>query len=186
MSDTLREDIIKSEAAERMLNTVSPIYDNSYVGLWMFEAIGREYDILLSLIESLKTELFPDTATWMLELWEKRYGLAVNPSLSKEERRRRIKLKQTPGGAFNPRKVENLAEAVTGFSARVEENIAPYTFAVYLTTTGTNDEGLRRSLNRVKPSHLSFVILYEESVTGEFMTGIGMQSYKHFELQQVN
>lgn len=32
----------ESEAAKRMLSRISPIYDNSYVGKWLYEVMGRE------------------------------------------------------------------------------------------------------------------------------------------------
>ena len=37
-----RDVIITSPTAEKMLKRVSPIYDDSYVGLWIFQAIGIE------------------------------------------------------------------------------------------------------------------------------------------------
>lgn len=186
MSDTLREDILQSEAGQRMIETVTPIYDNSYVGLWMFEAMGREWDSFVNIIESLKSELDPDTATWMLPLWERRYGLQTDTSLSYDERRRKIRQRRTNKRTFNPRRVEQMAENITGLPARVVESIADYTFAVYLTATTSDDETLRRAIKRLKPSHMSFEIRYEQGVPGEIAAGGAISEYKRFTMAQVN
>ena len=183
---TLREIIITSDAAERMLNNTTPIYDNSKIALYMFEAIGREYDAVSAILDELPAQLNPETATWLLPLWERRFGLITDESLSLEERRRRIRLRRKHIGAFNPQKVKELAENLTGLIARVAENVGPYTFAVYLSATMTSDDALRRQIKKLKPSHQSFEIRYEQNVTNTLEIGGNINSYKHFELGQVN
>ena len=186
MADTLREVIITSPAAERMLNNTTPIYDDSKIALYMFEGIGREYDKVDKILEELPAQLFPETATWLLPLWERRYGLTTDESLSLEERRRKIRLRQHRTGAFNPQKVKDLAENLTGLIARVVEHVGPYTFAVYLSATMTSDDALRRQIKKLKPSHKSFEIRYEQNATNVIDIGGNINWYKHFELNQVN
>lgn len=186
MSDTLRSVIITSEAAERMLDRTTPIYDNSVVGLYLFEAIGREYDMLNQIIEELPDQLNPDTATWLLGHWERRYGLTTDESISLDDRRRRIRIRQKHTGAFNPYKIRQLAENITGLSARVEEHTAPYTFAVYLSSTSSDAEELRKAIRKIKPSHLSFEIGYEQGVSNEVYVGGNVDLYKNFVLPQAN
>ena len=184
MSDT-RDQIITSPAADRMIGRVSPIYDDSVIGLSMFEAIGREYDALLDIINDLPNQLYPDTATWMLVLWERRYGLD-GTGLTIEQRRRQIRMRRVSKGAFNPARVERLAYDITGFSARVEENVGPYTFAVYLTAVTAEESVLRAKLRKLKPSHLSFVIRYEQYVSGQLYMGGNIACFADFSLSQVN
>jgi len=43
---SLRDTILQSESAKKMIEMVTPIYDESYIGLWMFEIIGRKLDEL--------------------------------------------------------------------------------------------------------------------------------------------
>lgn len=186
MSDRLRDIIITSETADRMLNETTPIYDNSKIGLYMFEAMGREYDSVRAIVEDLPNQLNPETATWLLPLWERRFGLPTDETMSLEERRRKIRLRRRHTGAFNPDKVKRLAENMTGLSARVVQNVGPYTFAVYLSATSSSDEALRKAIKKLKPSHYSFEIRYEQGVTGEVVIGGNINCYKNFTLAQVN
>lgn len=70
MDATQRDIILKSESGNRMIDTVSPIYEESYVGCWMYEIMGREYDKLWDIIKSLPSQLFPESVTWAIELWD--------------------------------------------------------------------------------------------------------------------
>ena len=189
MSDTLREEIITSPAAERFLTRVTPIYDNSLVGLYVFEAMGKEFDSVNQIIDELPAQLNPDTATWLLPLWERRYGIPTDTTLSLEERRRKIRLRRIRKkytGAFNTHKVQQLAENLTGISARVVNHISAYTFAVYLAAMTTEEEELRKTIQQLKPSHYSFEIRYEQNVPSEIGIGGIIAQYKHFDLPQVN
>ena len=176
MSDSLREDILKSEAGQRMIETVTPIYDNSYVALWMFEAMGREWDSFVSIIESLKTELNIETATWMLPLWERRYGVPTDVSLTLEERRQQIRLKRMRFGAISPFKIWELAKNMTGLEAQVNEYIPLYTFEVVLPYISKGDSAFRKKLRKVKPSHLACMVNYELSQTVELYRGVATMS----------
>lgn len=186
MSDTLRKIIITSESAERMLEMTTPIYDNSKIALYCFEAMGREFDRINKILDDFPAQLSPETATWLLPLWERRYGLTTDESLPLEERRRKIRLRRKHTGAFNPQKVVELAENMTGLSARVVEHVAPYTFAIYLSATSGNDEALKRQIKKLKPSHQSFEVRYEQGATGTIDIGGAVRYYKDFVLKQVN
>lgn len=63
--------------ALRMLSRISPIYDRSYVGKWIFEVMGADMDDVRLRFEELRAQAFPETATWGLFYWEQRYGLPV-------------------------------------------------------------------------------------------------------------
>ena len=163
--DNLRSQIITSEAADRMLNRVSPIYDDSYVGLWVFEAIGREYDDLHELISSFPAQAFPDTATWAIELWEKRYDIVPDSSLSLEERRKKVISAIGISKPFTPYILEKLLSDMTGRRAIVEDVVGPYTFGVYLESTveqhDTDFSAICSTIERYKPSHLSYEIAFQ-------------------------
>ena len=69
-------DIIHSPEAETFLRMVTKgFYDNSYIGLWMYEVIGREWDEMRAWAEGLKTEINPQTCTWSVAIWEWVYGI---------------------------------------------------------------------------------------------------------------
>ena len=78
------------ESAKRMLSRITRIYDKSYVGKWIFEVMGAEIDLMWDRIEELKLQASPGSATWGIQYWEQRYGIPPDPSLTLEERRKRI------------------------------------------------------------------------------------------------
>lgn len=57
------ENFPTSPAAKRMIKTVSPIYDKSYVAKWIFQVMGLEIDEAWQFIEELRLQAFPETAT---------------------------------------------------------------------------------------------------------------------------
>lgn len=165
MSDTLREDILQSAAGQRMIETVTPIYDNSYVGLWMFEAMGREWDAFLGVVEDLKTELVPETATWMLELWERRYGITPPSTATIEQRRQEIARMRMKPMPMTPYRLEQYIEAATGRKATVTENVDDYTFSISI-TSGHGDDTLdyhtiKKYIDSHKPSHMAYELFQQ-------------------------
>lgn len=169
MSDTLRDEIITSKTAARMLSRVTPIYDNSYVGLWIFEALGREYDRTWEIIETMPAQLTPETATWAIELWEQRYGIVPNAELTLEERRRRVILARSVPSPFCPASLQRYIKNLTGRESEVYDNVASYTFGVYITQSETMRETdfdtLLAYLRRQKPSHMSFELAMQSTET---------------------
>ena len=167
MAETLRETIITSETADRMLDRVSPIYDNSYVGLWMFEAIGREYDKAWYIVRTLPDQLFPETVTWAIELWERRYGIVPQPSQTLEERRAAILAARTIPAPFTPAVLEKFIYNLTGRTSEIVSYVRPYTFGVYI----ENTEGMRDAdlaaiatyINKNKHSHMSYDLVFQAS-----------------------
>lgn len=163
--DMLRGTIITSKCADRMLRRVSPIYDNSYVGLWMFEAIGREYDKLWEIVESLDNQMFPETATWAIQLWERRYGIPINTTKTIEERRRALLAARGIPRAFTPYSLENLISGLTSAKVICEDYISPYTFGICIESTDSqicvDYDSVKSTVNRHKPSHLSYEVYFQ-------------------------
>ena len=54
-----------SESAKKMLSYVSQeFYEKSYIGKWLFQVMGLEYDTAREVVEQLPKQFFPETATW--------------------------------------------------------------------------------------------------------------------------
>ena len=153
-----RDDIIKSASAARMLETVSPIYDDSHVGLWLFEVIGREYDGIWDIIKSLPEQLFPETATWGLELWERRYGITTDASIDLETRRAAVLKRREKKGPLNPALLESLLEELTGRKITVVEDNPHYRFVIQVQEgkTAVDYAAMVSRVNKIKPSHLAY------------------------------
>lgn len=165
----LKDSILTNITARRMVNHVSPIYSNSYVGLWIFEAISREYEEAWGLIRTLPDQLFPELATWAIELWEQRYGIRPDPSLDIEERRRRVVIRRTVPRPMNPETLITMIFNITRRRAEVEEHTGPYTFGVYIDNT---DGGLQVDMQAIidlirrhKQAHKSFDLAFQSSAT---------------------
>lgn len=165
MSDNLREEIITSESAKRMVSRVSPIYDDAYVGLWVFQAIGIEYDKLWAILDSMPDQLFPESATWSIGLWEQRYGISTDESLNIDERRQAVIEMRAIPSPLTPARMEAYLKAMTGRVCHIEDYVAPYTFGVYLgdylgDAIPVSQILIREYLNKHKQSHMSYTLAF--------------------------
>lgn len=161
------ENFPTSPAAKRMLKTVSPIYDKSYIAKWIFQVMGLEIDEAWQFIEELRLQAFPETATWGIKYWEQRYNIPPDESLSIEERRQRVIIKRGKRSPMNPARIERIVRDVTGREDMVTEQNGEYTFYIsILPGESTVDyQELIDTIKSVKPSHLAFKVLFETDVS---------------------
>lgn len=164
------EDFPKSESAKRMLSYVTQgFYDKSYVGKWMFEVMGREYDSARELIEDLPNQFFPETATWGLMYHEIKWGLPVLNHLSPEERRKIIIQKRDFKAPMTPYRMEEYLSAITGFKVTVADvhdrgefdfhPPHPNVFQVTFVGEGRLDvEEARKIIKEIRQSHTAFYV----------------------------
>lgn len=157
-----------SKSAKKMLGYVSDgFYDNSYVGKWLFEVMGQEYDMALEAVEELPAQFFPETATWGLMYHEIKWGLPVRMHLSYEERRKLIYQKRNFKAPMTPCQMEIYLRDATGFEVHVADAcdlgeygfVPPHSnvFKVYFIGEGTLDTRLVfEILDRLKQSHTTY------------------------------
>lgn len=118
------------EMAKDMLSMVSPIYDESYVGKWIFQIMGLAMAMASDTIRSFDNEGFPNTASNTLALWEAAYGIETNPSLTDEERRQAIITKRNYKRPMNPVRIADMVTNITGRPSYVRENTDVYEYEV--------------------------------------------------------
>ncbi|MCL2087660.1 MAG: YmfQ family protein, partial [Oscillospiraceae bacterium] len=175
--------IVSSASARRMLWMVTRgFYDRSRLGLWMFEAMGREYDEMAEWTQNLALEFFPQTCTWSIGFWEQLYGIESDVSLPLDFRRGRIRAKKLQKPPLNPARIEAAIFALTGVPIALVESDEPYTFEVVLKPTDDepNHSLMFRTIRAIKPSHLSFTtILPLNSETKLTTTAAFLQSTTH-------
>lgn len=164
-------DIIRSPTAENMLGMVTRgFYDKSYIALWLFEVIGREYDDMDKWSREIKREIFIQTCTWSIDIWEWVYGISTNPELPLAQRRAQIMAKQLQRPPINPAQIEGLLAAFTGCPVTVTDPSRPYTFSLLVDESNAqfpvNYKAARELLNKVKPSHLATE--WNTIITAEF------------------
>lgn len=155
-----------SPTAQRMLKTVSPIYDEAYVGKWLFQVMGMEMDEVWQFFKELRLQSFPETATWGLIYWEQRYHIAPDNNLTIEERRQRVIIKRGKRKPMNPARIEQLTRDITQRQAVVTERNEEYVFfiAILPGEAQVDYHELIKMVRSVKPSHLSPVVLFETKV----------------------
>lgn len=107
-------------------------------------------------------QLFVQSATWGLELWEHQVGIATDPTLSLTERRKAVLEKLTASGNTTADMVRSIAETLTGYQARV---IMHQDYSFSLEFLGEQTElapidvsQVRAMVEQIKPAHLRFVI----------------------------
>lgn len=150
--------MLNSNNGIKMFDSISPVYKNSIIMKSLFEAIGMEFDTLDDLIEEVKFQLFPQTATWGLKYWEERCGLPTNTDEQLPERRNKVIAKLQSKHIINPKRMAMVLQKYTGADIKVIENTAPYSFEIDLigrTTFPKSLEQLYETVRKIKPSHLA-------------------------------
>lgn len=169
-----------SAAAKRMLDRVSPIYEQSYVGKWIYQVMGLEIDEARLAFEELRLQAFPETATWGLRYWEDRYGLPTDEARDLEERRAELLSRRGARAPMNPARVENIISSLLNLPVFVTEDVAPYTFAVEI-ATGERVVDLLRAYERlleIKPSHQAVqLITRHKTMDATARLGAGMMLF---------
>lgn len=155
----LMRTILTSPKAQEIINYVSPIYGNSYVGLWIFEAIGAVLGEIYDIGVALQNETNPATADLLLDIWEKHYGIVTDPTLTSEQRRARIIAKTQSRGPCNRVTLETaISAALGGVEVDIEENIAKNTFLVNIREVVDSINPAVAVIERMKPAHLIYQI----------------------------
>ena len=153
---------MKSEAAQRIIDYVSDVYGESYVGLWLFQVIGIVIDEVDAIIMDLFDEIFPERSEKLLPYWEKEYGIIPDDTLTLEERRANIKTKRQMIAPINPAKLYVYLLKI--LSDLVDKTV------VVTETTGSNKitidvigyvddlTGMKMIIDRLKPAHVIYEI----------------------------
>lgn len=187
-SEKIRE-ILTSEQGRKILDYISPIYDEAYVALWLLQAIGLRLDDIVNWSDDLWKEIIPQTAVWSLPYWESEYGIPTNPNLSITQRRNTLLAAIRTRAPMNPWKIAQIASNASGVPCRVEENTAKNTFRIYLSAISSpdiNENLVRTAVTRAKPSHLIFEIKYEQGASSTLYACMVSHTARKVTLRQVN
>lgn len=169
------------KVSQRMMSRVSPIYEKSYVGKWLFQVMGMEMEEAWDLFEELRQQPFPERTTWAIEYWERRYAIIPKPTDDLETRRRNIVMKRSIHLPMNPARMENMINGMTGGNTTLTENVDDYTFSITIDDPGPNmgTESVVKTVKEWKPSHQTFeyhiMVHAKEAIpirTGGLMTSL--------------
>lgn len=120
-------------------------------------------------------QLWVNSATWGLALWELLLDIIPDPAANQEDRRRSITAKLRGSGTCNAGMVSSVAQAITGYGCVVVEHPEDYTFSLILVgdKPGFVDIPTQRiidAVEQIKPAHLQFII---EGITWRDLEAMG-------------
>lgn len=136
--------------------------------------VSKELGRLYYHLEDLINQLFIDTATWGLSIYEKELRLLTNLNLSYEERREIIKAKLWGRGTTTKQMIKDTAEAFSGGEVDVIEYPEESKFIVkFIGVKGIprNMQGFIDMLETIKPAHLVYEFKYTFTVWNH-LTGL--------------
>lgn len=178
----MAEKILTSNEAKAIYNMVSPIYGESYVALWIFQAIGKALDKVSGYVEEVYEQLNPETATWLLPLWEERYGIIPGEDWTLEQRREAVISRRKFNAPITPIKLSDLVSAIVGVPVDIIENTGPNQFTVYIRRNIEVDKyaNALQFVDSTKAAHLIYLleIAAENATTLKNYVACGVSQYK--------
>lgn len=183
-----RENILTNELGDRMLDMVAPIYDNSKLTLYTFEAFGesltKETDFVAT--DFIK-QMFPQTVTWAIRLWEIQYGIIPDSSKTIEQRRQALMSVMYKNKPMTPYHIKQLIYAITGLDNDVEENTAPNTVTIAIYGYVQNLTGLRSELDEKLPAHINYVfnMAEREQIETTSYSGVGVHEFETINVEVI-
>lgn len=184
----LMQKILTSPEAQKITGYVSPIYGQSYVGLWLFQVIGLELDVLKNGVNDILNQAFPQTATWGLKYWEQEYGITPPADATIDQRRRDVLVKIQQRAPANPYRIELMVGKSAGAPAKVTERTAKNTFTVTITALPQNidSDKVKSVIDQIKPAHLIYNLQFVQGMQITEYTGCFMRLLKTQTIRQAN
>lgn len=169
--------ILTNSKAQEIIDYVSRIYGESYVGLWLFQVIGTELGTLCDIADELRYETTPATANLLLSYWENYYGIPEDSSLTVEQRQLRLIVKTQDRGPCTPERMATaVSSALGGVQVDVVERTGKNQFTVNIRQNVPSLAPAIAVIERMKPAHLIYTVqVATQTVSNaELMTAIAM------------
>lgn len=125
---------------------------------------------LRSAVTDTLAQLFVDSATWGLDLWEQWTGLPTDRSRPYAYRRSRITSKLRGQGSTTLAMIRDVAESFANGEVEIEERTAEYTIVIrFVSELGVppNISDLMDTVNEIKPAHLAVRYEYRFRTWGQ-------------------
>ena len=173
----LMEEILTNEKAQEIIDFVSQIYGNSYVGLWLYQAIGSVLGPVSDLSNELLLETNPTTTTLLISYWEQQYGIQGDPTMTIEQRRNAVIAAMSSKSACNPARLANaISAALGGAPVEILENTGQNKFTVNIRQAVKSYAPAIAVIEEMKPAHLIYSIqgVTQESADANINTALAM------------
>lgn len=184
----LSQRILTSETGRDFAGQVAPIYGDSFIGLWLFQVMGAEWDAVRKWCREIGPQTVPHTATWSLDFWEQEYGIPKDPAMGTAQRRKRILSYMRDRAPMNPVTLGRIASvAAANAEAEIEELTGPNHFTVWISAlpNAADVEKITAAVKRAKPAWLDFDVKYEQHDVGAVYTAGALQMSYDITMRQV-
>lgn len=185
----LMQKILTNAKAQEMIDFVSQIYGSSYVGLWLFQAIGSVLGPICDLAEQLEEETSPATTTLLIDYYEKEYGIQNDPTLTIEQRRNMVMAAMRSKGACNPARLANaISASLGGVPVEIFENTGQNEFTVNIRAAVRSYAPAIAVIERMKPAHLIYRLqgVTQESASTDIDMALAMTRAELYEIRATN
>lgn len=185
----LMQKILTNPKAQEIIDYVSQIYGNSYVGLWLFQVIGSVLEPVEQLSEQLQEETNPTTTELLITYWEQEYGIQGDPTMTIEQRRNTIIAAMRSKGACNPARLSNaISAALGGATVEILENTGTNQFTVNIRTVVRSYAPAIAVIEAMKPAHLTYLIrgVTQESAESNIDIALAMTRAELYALRATN
>ncbi|MFV0517823.1 MAG: putative phage tail protein [Aminipila sp.] len=153
-----------------LLQYMPSYYKNSNVFKALLKSFINEINKNNYSISDLENQLFVDTATWGLVIWERELRLSSDLEKSYEERREIVKSKLRGTGTCTIEMIKNTALAYTNAEIEVVEDNPNYTFIIkFVSVKGipADIEVFKNTIDSIKPAHMVYRIEYKYTTWSE-------------------
>lgn len=185
----LMQKILTNPKAQDIIDYVSQIYGNSYVGLWLFQVIGSILEPVEQLSEQLQEETNPTTTELLIAYWEQEYGIQGDPTMTIEQRRDTVIAAMRSKGACNPARLANaISAALGGATVEILENTGTNQFTVNIRTVVRSYAPAIAVIEAMKPAHLTYLIrgVTQESAYANINEAVAMTRSELYALRASN
>lgn len=185
-SEDIRGIILTNDLGNRMLDMVAPVYDKSFLMLYLFQALGIVLSKETEFIDGdFISQIFPQTATWGLKEWEYEYGIPTDLSKTLQQRRSYLMSVMFKIRPMIPYRIKQIVKGITGFDCEVIENVEPNGFLVTVDGYYKNTDELKAELDKKTPAHLHYILKMEEKVfmSAAFYTGAAVQMFCRYNME---
>ncbi|MBO5302400.1 MAG: DUF2313 domain-containing protein [Peptococcaceae bacterium] len=150
---------------EKLLKALHKLYREDRWLNDLFHSAGINMDQLDAASQDVVNQMFLDTATWALSIYEAESNIKVNSDSTYEDRRSAVIAKERTGGKLTLEILQNIANSWNNG----EIDVVFENGKIHVTFSGDNGvpkdlDGFYRAINEAKPAHLAVVytILYAQ------------------------
>lgn len=156
----LMDQILTSSQARRIIEYMTPIYGAARTMLWLIQSVGTALDIERELVDDYIKQIFPQTATWSIGLWEKGFGTKPEEWWTLEQRRRAVIDHENPNAPMGPKRLSDIASNAAGVWVEIIEGTGEHQFDVAFHEDPDNParhkEDAYNVIDQCKPAHMIY------------------------------